>query len=97
MLQVSVRSARIAPHQEMEAATLALGSPHTVVGLHVLVGKQCIGEAEKTWTQGVLYPPGAVVLRSGRDSVAEEPRPEQPGEGLAQNLGLVYSVIGRDS
>ena len=46
MLRVSVMSARIAPHQEMDAATLARGSPHTVVGLRVLVGEQRIGESE---------------------------------------------------
>ena len=96
MLRVSVMSARIAPHQEMDAATLALGSPHTVVGLRVLVGEQRIGDLEQTWSQGVLYPPGAVVLRAGRDSVAEEPRPVQPGEGLAQILVSFLAVFGRD-
>ena len=32
MLRVSVMSARVAPHQEMDAAILALGTPHMVVG-----------------------------------------------------------------
>ena len=47
MLQVSVASARIAPHQEMDAATLALGFPHLVVGLRGLVGELRIGELRK--------------------------------------------------
>ena len=46
MLRVSVMSARIAPHQEMDAATLALGSLHTVVGLRVLAGEQRVGESD---------------------------------------------------
>ena len=37
------------------------------------------------------------MLRAGRDSVAEEPRPEQPGEGLARSLVSFLAFFGRGS